>query len=210
MHTCLTDHGSPLLKSAVRTGLRTSKSNATGFSLIEVMVVVAIVSIVAVIAIPSFSGMMKKNRLSSAASAMQVSLSLARSEAIKRGIDAKVTVAPLTTAGAWGNGWTVFLDKTSDANGAIGPAANTDCSTATTCPLEVAAAPTGPISFDHSGSVDYFMYNGQGRVVTSTGAAGNHSFWFYDGTSDKYCLVVSVGGRVRTAIVDSSATCPSS
>jgi type IV fimbrial biogenesis protein FimT len=206
MGTRLNDHGFSLRRKTLRTCFSRFKPYTLGFSVIELMIVVAIAAILMAIAIPSFSIMMQRNRLSSAASAMQVSLSLARSEAIKRGIDAKVTVAPSTTAGEWGNGWAVFLDKTTDANGAVAPTSDSS----SVVRLEIVAAPAGPISFNHSGSVDYFMYNGQGRVVTTTGAAGNHSFWFFDGSSDKYCLIVSVGGRVRTAIVDSATTCPSS
>lgn len=182
---------------------------ARGFSVIELLVVVAIAAIVMAIAVPSFSSMLQKNRLSSAASALQVSLTLARSEAIKRGIDSKVTVAANSTAGAWINGWTVFLDKTADANGGVAPSASTDCSlsTATTCPLEVVGALAGPLSVSQTGSLNYFIYNGQGRLVDVNGGPGNRSFWFYDSSSDKYCLVINTSGRVRVEIVSSATAC---
>lgn len=180
-----------------------------GFSLVEVMVVVAIVAILASVAIPSFSVMMQKNRLSSAASALQVSLGLARSEAIKRGVDSVVTVAANTTAGTWANGWTVFVDKTGTANNGVAPTADTTGATAVTR-IEIVAAPTAPVSVSQTGTLNYFSFNGQGRVVTVAGGPGNRSFWFFDGTSEKYCLVIDTSGRIRTERVASSATCPTS
>lgn len=180
-----------------------------GFSLIELMVVIAIVAILAAVAIPSFGDMMRKNRLSSAASALQVSLSLARSEAIKRGVDSVVTVAANTVGGGWTNGWTVFVDKTGTANNGVAPTIDTTGATAVTR-VEIVAAPSSPVSVGQSGTLNYFSFNGQGRVVTTTGGPGNRSFWFYDGISEKYCLVIDTSGRVRTDRVASSATCPAS
>lgn len=183
-----------------------SRRVAVGFTLIELLVVVAIAAILVALAAPSFSDLMRRNRLSAAASALQVSLSLARSEAVKRGADARVTVAANTTAGAWTNGWTVFVDGTGTANGGVAPTADTTGATAVTR-VEVVAAPTGPISVGQTGTLNYFTYNGVGRLITTTGASANRSFWFFDGTSEKYCLVLSITGRVRTTRVASSANC---
>ena len=55
-----------------------------GFSLVELMVVIAVIAIFAGIATPSFRDMIASQRLNSASSALNESLWLARSEAIKR------------------------------------------------------------------------------------------------------------------------------
>lgn len=177
-----------------------------GFSLIEVMVVVAIVGILAAIAAPSFSELLRNNRLISASSALQVSLNLARSEAIKRGIDARVTVAANGTAGAWTNGWVVFEDKTADANSSVAPTT----SSATVTILEIVTAPSSPVSASQTlATINSFTFNGQGRVIdTSGGGVVNRSLWFFDSTSQRYCLVMSASGRVRIARVDSATSCP--
>ncbi len=180
---------------------------SAGFTLIEVMVVVAIVAILATLAAPSFSEMLRRNRLSTAASALQVSLNLARSEAVKRGADARVTVAANTAAGGWTNGWTVFVDGTGTANVGVAPTADTTGATGVTR-VEVVAAPSGPISAGQTGTLNYFTYNGVGRLITTTGASANRSFWFFDDVSEKYCLVLNVSGRVRTTRVGSGASCP--
>lgn len=172
------------------------------------MVVVAIVAVLAGLAAPSFSGLMQRNRLSAASSALQVSLNLARSEAVKRGADSRVTVASNTAAGVWTNGWTIFLDGTSNANGGLGPAADVAGATGVTR-LEVVAAPSGPLSAAQNGTLIYFSYNGQGRLVdVSGGGVVNRSFWFFDGTSERYCLVVNNSGRVRSTRVASNVSCP--
>lgn len=68
-----------------------------GFSLMEVMVVAVIVAIMAVLAVPSFSGMVQRQRVKNAADAVLSDLRWARSEAIKRGQDVTVTITPGTT-----------------------------------------------------------------------------------------------------------------
>ncbi len=182
--------------------------HGNGFSLIELMVVVAMVAILGALAAPSFTQLLRNNRLAAASSALQVSLSLARSEAVKRGSDARVTVAANGTAGSWLNGWTVFVDNTTDAHGGIGPTTD-DTSAAGWTRLEVVGAPSGPVSFNQTGTLNYFSYNGQGRMIDVTGAGVvNRSFWFFYDTSQRFCLIVNNTGRVRAARVDSSASCP--
>lgn len=169
------------------------------------MVVVAIIAILGALAGPAFQTLVRNNRLSAAASSLQVSLNVARGEAVKRGTDARVTVAANGTAGVWGNGWTVFADKSSNANNGVTP--TTDGGNFTFLEV-VAPLSSSNIQYGRSGLLDYFTYNGQGRLITATGASGaNRSFWFFEGDSDKHCVVVSVTGRVRTQKVASSGSC---
>lgn len=73
------------------------RGGQAGFSLMEVMVVAAIVAIMAVLAVPSFSGMVQRQRVKNAADAVLSDLRWARSEAIKRGQDVTVTITTTKT-----------------------------------------------------------------------------------------------------------------
>jgi type IV fimbrial biogenesis protein FimT len=81
---------------------------ARGFTAIELMVVVAIVAIMTAIAAPYMGQMVRSQRLRTTSFDVFSSLTLARSEAIKRNVS--VTMTP--NGADWAKGWTV-----SDANG---------------------------------------------------------------------------------------------
>ena len=74
-----------------------------GFTLIELMAVVAVATILALVAVPAFGDLIATTRARSAASALQDSLWLARSEAIKRNRPVGFTLASME------DGWTVTL-----------------------------------------------------------------------------------------------------
>lgn len=176
-----------------------------GFTLIETLMVVVIVAILASVAGPSMVDMYRTSRLSSASSALQVSLNLARSEAIKRGSDSRVTVVANGAAGVFTNGWTVFADGTTNANASVAPTADS----ATVTRLEVVAAPSGPLSFTPSAGANYFIYSGNGRLIDIAGnAVAGRQVWFSNANSDRFCLIVTNTGRVRTMRSPSATVCP--
>jgi type IV fimbrial biogenesis protein FimT len=78
------------------------RRRSAGFTLVELMTVMAIAGILAALAGPSFSEMIARQRLRTGAFDLVGDLLLARSEAIKRGVN--VTVTPGST---WAKGWTV-------------------------------------------------------------------------------------------------------
>ncbi len=84
-----------------------------GFTLIELMITLAIVAIVLAIGVPSFQGMMRNNRAAAHMNEFTSALNLARSEAVKRGVN--VGIVPNT--GGWAQGWTVFVDT--DGSGSL-------------------------------------------------------------------------------------------
>lgn len=76
---------------------------ARGFTLIELMVTVVVMAILAASAVPSFRNMILQNRASTHVNELVSALSVARSEAIKRGVQVELLAqgADVTT------GWTV-------------------------------------------------------------------------------------------------------
>ena len=98
--------------------MTTQKHNMVGFTLIELIVTMAIGAIIMTQAVPSFLTSIKNNRLTTETNKLVADINLARSEAIKRGVNLMVcsttdpsaaspTCAASTT---WSNGWLVFAD----------------------------------------------------------------------------------------------------
>ena len=57
----------------------------SGFTLIELMIVVALIAIIATVAVPSFQGLVESNRQKSTTNSVLGILNFARSEAVRRG-----------------------------------------------------------------------------------------------------------------------------
>lgn len=74
-----------------------------GFSLIELVTVLTIVGVVAGMAIETFPSLVNNQRAKAASFDLYSSLSLARTEALKRGSNVSVTA----TGGDWSGGWSV-------------------------------------------------------------------------------------------------------
>jgi type IV fimbrial biogenesis protein FimT len=86
--------------------------SARGVTLLELMIAITVLAILAGIGIPAFSGILRANAIAAQANNLVSALTLARSEAMKRGI--RVSVCP-TQNGAdctadWNDGWVVFTD----------------------------------------------------------------------------------------------------
>ncbi|KUM43695.1 GspH/FimT family pseudopilin [Pseudomonas sp. EpS/L25] len=89
----------------------------SGFTLIEVLVVVALLGIVTALAAPGFASLVQNNRIQAAAGELQRALYYARSEAMSRGVNVIVTTDPEDA-----NGWTGAL-KISTVNTVVLPTA---------------------------------------------------------------------------------------
>lgn len=92
--------------------------NNHGFTLIELVITLAVVSILLLTGIPMISKMTDNNRLVSQINSISGSLSLARSESIKRGTTVTVcgsTDAETCDTSNWENGWIIFSDVNSNA-----------------------------------------------------------------------------------------------
>ena len=100
-----------------------SSTRSAGLTLIELLIVLGIIAFMSFMAVPSLMDTLNRMRVNSAARLISSALSLARSEAVKRGRN--VSICPSTSgtdcaAGAWADGWIVFVDTNGDANGASG------------------------------------------------------------------------------------------
>ena len=86
-----------------------------GFTLLELMTAITILAILLGVAVPAFTETMNTNRLAANTNEMVTALSVARSEASKRGIAVTVCAAnaaqdACSGAASWNSGWIVFTD----------------------------------------------------------------------------------------------------
>lgn len=93
----------------------TFHKSQSGFTAIELLVVLVIVSVLVALAAPSFNGLMERWRVRAAVEELQSTLYFARSEAIRQAKDIKITKngngGGCSTAGSrhqWGCGWQVM------------------------------------------------------------------------------------------------------
>jgi type IV fimbrial biogenesis protein FimT len=84
---------------------------AAGFTLIELMVTVSVLAVIVAMAVPSFRAILESQRMRAAAFDLMADLTLARSEALKRGaLPNPVTLRPTSgDADHWESGWSVMV-----------------------------------------------------------------------------------------------------
>jgi type IV fimbrial biogenesis protein FimT len=174
----------------------------SGFSLIELMVVVAILGTLASLAGPSFSESIKSYRIAAVRDDLIASIQLARTEAVRRGVAVSLrrteTCAPATTVD-WNCGWEIFVDRngngTRNANAADAALDDTL--------LQVSTVPSG---FDvvQRGGASSLTVNLWGqppfrRFIITPQVGGVSS-------PSTTTICINSGGRIR--IIKRSTVCP--
>ena len=90
----------------------------SGFTLLELVIVVALVAIVMAIAIPSMRTFTQNDRLTTQINTLVGHLAYARSEAVLRSQQVSLCVSSNNTSctggTAWENGWIIYIDADSD------------------------------------------------------------------------------------------------
>ncbi len=148
-----------------------SRRNNTGFSLIEIMIVVAIIGILTAIAVPSYQDMIERNRLKQAVEALKSDMQFARTEAIKRSNDLRLTLIAAT--------WCYGID---DGNTAC------NCGTVGDCAIKtVDGRQFQGITADNNNDVTFSFRRGTAGAMGSTFSSPNY----------QARVVVSNMGRVR-------------
>jgi type IV fimbrial biogenesis protein FimT len=164
---------------------------ARGFTLPELLVTIAVASILLGIAVPSFSGLIVDNRLTTQANDLVSAINFARSEAIKRNRTVSLCRASSTAATACvasAGEWEHYLVRTS--TGAI--------------------VRRGRIS-THGGSVevtstltnDQASFGSDGLVRTGTGLVNNHEITICSsrgGDGNLRRVVLGAGSRISTSV----------
>lgn len=165
-----------------------------GFTLVELMVTLAVVAIIMAIAAPSFSQMIRDHRLITTANDFMGTMQLARSEAIRRGI--QVTMLPVTN-GDWSSGWNVFTDWDGDeliADVGAACAENQDCF------LSQQNALSNSISSNSTGNAgNGFRFMATGEVM-GIGGLVNGTVTFCSSGSNERSIILNASGSSRVSV----------
>jgi len=167
-----------------------------GFTIIELMVTLAIAAILVSLAAPSFKDIIQNNRMTTQYNELLASLSVARSESIKRGED---VIALSSNGNNWEDGWTVFVDT--DGDGAP--------SAAETIRVGATLSGNNTLRFD----TDNVTYASNGLAI-GIPIGTVQTFTLCDdrgnGNADAKGLIVSATGRVRHTLPAENAAlaCP--
>jgi type IV fimbrial biogenesis protein FimT len=167
----------------------------TGFTLVELLVVISIMAILTALATPSMISFVGNWQTSNAVNSLSGSLQLARSEAIKRGRTVRIcrsgngtTCAAGTNNanGGWKSGWIVYVDN--DASGGLN--ANDEV-------VLVQNTVTGMNDItSNSVGLSNFAFAQSGLMQNGVGSQGMNFSWDAAGTIRK-ALCISFTGRAR-------------
>ncbi len=123
---------------------RFSPPGSSGFTLVELLVVIAVAAILATLAVPSLRTTMHNNQLDTVSNMLVAALATARSEAV-RAPEATVQVSNPLGGLQWSSGW--ITQSTSVANGTV----NLQAPSAPPGQVTVFSNVPGPIGFDPMG-----------------------------------------------------------
>jgi type IV fimbrial biogenesis protein FimT len=177
-----------------------SISRSTGLTLLEMLVALAILGIMAAVGVPSLMDTVNRMAVTSAARTISSSLSLARSEAVKRGSDVSICPSADGTdceSDNWAGGWIVFVDANGDADGDTGSVDAGDTVIRVFDPLS-------DIVMDAAPATDLLTYDskGYGQLAALT----TFTICPLDGDETVAKEVeISLSGRAR--IISSGASC---
>ena len=170
------------------------KPASSGFTLMELLIVIAMIAILATLAAPSFNTLRVNQKLASTASDLFASTLQARNEAMR--LNRQVTIAPMT-GNDWKTGWRVYVDM--NVNGSYDSGSDTLVITAppiegnyTVTGKDEGTPPTG-FTFDSRG---FLRGVTNGRVVIKSVLTGREKQ-----------IIVAQTGRARQCDPTFNSTC---
>jgi type IV fimbrial biogenesis protein FimT len=178
--------------------MRIEQQKITGFTLIELIITLAVAAILLGLAAPSFTDMIKDNRLIAQTNEFTASLNLGRSEAIKRALTVTICKSDNQTScgGNWQGGWLVFEDV--DGQGDL------DSGTDTIIRVHAALSNGNTLVSNSSTTSNRITYDASGFAMNY-----NSTFTFCDdrGLSSAKGRVISPSGRIRVASASDLTSC---
>jgi type IV fimbrial biogenesis protein FimT len=161
-----------------------TKPRSRGFSLIELLVVMAIAAVLFGIGVPNMQQYVVSSKLSSASNEFFTALNVARSEAVRRGVQVTLVTNGAPNSRDWTTGWTMFVDT--DRDGALSAGEET---------IRVGGPLEGMTMFGSTNFGTSVSFDSTGRLTS-----GGGSFVICHGAA----LVVDGQARARALILNSA------
>lgn len=176
----------------LRRQARSHPAAARGITVVELLMTLSISAILLAVGIPTYSGVMQKNRIGTTSNLLYTSLNAARGEAVKR--RGGVRVCPSANGsscrgdGDWSEGWLLFEDQNSN---------NAPDSTEI---IRVVDGLESGIAIEVSTPISgYLQFQPTGIMTGSGGNAGEFRICHAESSVHSHVLSVSPAGQVRLA-----------
>ncbi len=172
--------------------------DASGFTLIELMVAIGVAAILLAIAVPSFQTIFNSNRVVTVTNDYITALNYARSQAVKGGAITTLCMSNngsnCTGSSGWSNGWIVWSDLNS--NGVMD-----------TGELMQSHGPINAGDVAMGGTQSSFSFNGLGALTTTTGG-DRFNICTPSELSISNTVTVDPSGHLRNVVNPTLTTCP--
>lgn len=167
-------------------------SRHSGFTLLELMMVLTIATVVMTFGVPSYRSITTTTRISTEINGLLTDMQFARSEAQKTGLPVTVCVSEdgLTCAGRmpWHHGWIVFADP--NGNATVDD---------TEVVLRIGKPLTGGDTFESAAGLEAITFNRAGFALNLPGAG--IALTLHDATQKPAftrCLAITMAGMITT------------
>ena len=182
----------------------------SGFTLLELMITLSVAGVLLSLAIPSFRELMTNNRTATNANRLVTALNLAKSEAVKRGVQVTI-ISSSGTNSQWENGWDIFTDV--DGDGTLDDDGDANlCETNgddPDCLLQRYGALTNDYTLRTGGNLPIWVAYLPTGFSRGSGALTNDTFRLCDksaNTATSRAIVLNTMGRITTQ--EGTASCP--
>lgn len=182
------------------------RNSQRGFTIIELMITLVILAIMISLAAPSFTKMIRDNRVQTSSTSLISAFNMAHSEAVRRGRTVKIcatddaAATPPACSTNWANGWFIFTDLNDDGDASDTVSINGE--NVVEVVVRVGDAMNG-VEVDASGAANLVEFNSRGMVESG---AGDYVFTPADCSSGDKQFTINLGAVGRSSSAED--VCP--